>query len=408
MAQGQGSSGSGSGGTGQISSLSFIPALLSNAFFGTGIGLDDGGFTTTGLRDFNAGGKAKGSMSSLMDPFGLNQIIGSNPLLGKRNPFNPNNQGGQGGQGSNPFSSFGGPGGQGGQFGGDLSQLFPQNFPGSDANAGIFESVSGVPGLGDLFGGISKVGRKLPVIGGLFGKDKVSPEDQARQRVASLMGYSTEALGLGRGGALNPFDLLSNVMDLMEPGINPGIAGGLAGIKSGELGQLAGNNALFGEGGLSDTFQEGLSTGFKPDLQPVIDEASRAFFSDIVPQLGQQNVAMQEGVGPFSSDLTGQLTNAGGALASQLGSLEVENQNRAADRRGEFAGLSGLITDQLFNAGPNAGRNMMDLGEQFALQGTRGGRQATMLQLLAGMTPSGPIQASSSQNKSKSAGGGLG
>jgi hypothetical protein len=178
-------------------------------------------------------------------------------------------------------------------------------------------------------------------------------------------------------------------------------------LASGQIGQLAGNDALFGPGGLQQNFKEGLNTGFKPDLQPIIDEATRGFFEDIVPQLGQSNVALQEGVGPFSTDLSGQLTGAGATLASQLGSLEVENQNRAADRRGEFMGLSSLITDQLFNAGPNAGRNMLDLGEQLALQGTVGGRQATLLQLLAGQVPSGPIQSSQSSNRSKTGQGGI-
>jgi hypothetical protein len=133
----------------------------------------------------------------------------------------------------------------------------------------------------------------------------------------------------------------------------------------------------------------------------------RGFFSDIVPQLGQSNVAMQEGVGPFSTDLSGQLTGAGADIASQLGALEVQNQNLAADRRGEFLGLSPLITDAMMNSATNSGRNLMDLGEQFALQGTRGGRQATLLQLLAGQIPAGPIQSSQSQNQSKSAQGGI-
>ena len=221
------------------------------------------------------------------------------------------------------------------------------------------------------------------------------------------MGQSPERLGLGTGGILNPFDLVSNLTDLINPAINPGIAGGLRGIQGGELGQFFGNQLLFGEGGIGATLGEGLETGFKPDLGPVISEASRRFFGEIVPQLGQSNVALQEGVGPFSTDLQSNLLQAGGTLASQLGALEVQNQNLAADRRGEFLGLSPLITNTLFNAPTDAGRNLLDLGEQLALQGTVGGRQATLLQLLAGQIPSGPIQASSSSNQSKSAGGGI-
>ncbi len=57
---GGGDTSSGSAGTGQVSSLSFVPALLANAFFGTGIGLEQGGFTTTGLGDFSARGALTG------------------------------------------------------------------------------------------------------------------------------------------------------------------------------------------------------------------------------------------------------------------------------------------------------------------------------------------------------------
>lgn len=168
-------------------------------------------------------------------------------------------------------------------------------------------------------------------------------------------------------GQLDPFSLVSNLLENVDPNQNPGISGALRALFQGEFGGEAANSLL--RNNIAPSFAEGLETGFKPDLQPVIDEASRAFFSEIVPQLGQNNVALQQGVGPFSSDLNAGLLNAGGALASQLGALEVENQNRAGDRRGELLGLSGLITDQLFNSSVNAGRNRLDLGS-YLLGGT--------------------------------------
>ncbi len=303
---GQKSTSSGSAQTGQTSSLSFVPSLLANAFFGTGIGLSEGGFTSTGAQDFFGGFGSGGQLN-------LDQAAHPTSIV-------------------DPFTNIAGGGGGSGGGGGDQ---------------------------------------------GAF------------------------------GSLLNPTDLVSNLTDLVNPNINPGLAGALAGIQSGELGQLFGNNLLFGQGGVSDVFGEGLETGFKPDLTPVIDEASRRFFGEIVPQLGQSNVALQEGVGPFSTDLQSNLLNAGGTLASQLGALEVQNQNLAGDRRGELLGLSPLISNTLFNAGPDAGRNLLDLGEQFALQGTTGGRQASLLQLLAGQIPAGAVQSSASTNQSKSAGGGI-
>ncbi len=430
MISGGGGSSSGSGSTGQATSLSFVPALLSSAFFGSGIGIDDGGFSMTGLGDFGASGKIRGQgNSSLVDPFGLGQIVGSNPLLGRNNPFSQFNQGGGfggsgqfggGGGGSfggggGTFADFGNFGGQGGGGGGGgdgggggLGGLFGPTPGGTSGSPGLFGAMAGgdLNPLSGMFGGLDSMMSKIPGLGGLFGgKDAQSPEDQALERVSSLMKFSPSALGLGRGGALNPFDLVSNITDLANPNINPGIGAGLQGLLGGQVGgQIA--NALL-TGGVAPTLAEGLETGFKPDLQPVINEASRSFFSEIVPQLGQSNVALQEGVGPFSTDLSSQLTGAGATLASQLGSLEVENQNRAADRRGEFLGLSNLITDQLFNASTNAGRNQLDLGEQLASLGTVGGRQATLLQMLAGINPSGPIQQSSSANRAKNAQGSL-
>jgi hypothetical protein len=386
MVSGGGSSSSGAGSTGQTTSLSFVPALLGNAFFGSGIGINDGGFSITGLGDFNTGGKIKGSKtSSLVDPFGLSQIIGSNPLLGPRNPFSQRN----------PFNQI-----NQGEPGGDLISNFMQRIGGgSGLDTANTEGGNPQP-MGPMRG-------TFDTLSGLFGGglDTPSPEDLARNRIGELQRFSPGALGLGSGGILSPFDLISNLTDLADPGINPGVAGGLEGLLSGQLGGQLANQLLFGD--VAPTLQEGLQTGFKPDLQPIINEASRSFFQDIVPQLGQSNVALQEGVGPFSTDLNRALTGAGATLASQLGALEVENQNRAADRRGEFLGLSNLITDQLFNAGTDAGRNLLNLGEQLALQGTRGGRQSQLLAMLAGIQPGGPIQSSQSENRSKSGQGGI-
>ena len=372
MASGSQSESSGSGQTGQISSLSFIPSLLANAFFGTGIGLAEGGFTSTGLSDFRPGGSGMG-FSSVVDPFGLGQVVGSNPLLSR----------------SNPFSSFGG---GGGTFG----------VPGRDPSSG---PVPGTDRFGDnAVGSIANAGSSF--FGSNLFSSSTSPEDVALNRTKDNLRFSTQSLGLGQGGFLNPGDLVSNLTDLANPASNPGIAGALQSLFGGQLGGQAGNQLLLGN--IAPTFAEGLETGFKPDLQPIIDEASRAFFSDIVPQLGQNNVGLQQGVGPFSSDLNAGLLSAGGALASQLGSLEVENQNRAGDRRGELLGLSSLITDQLFNSSINAGRNQLDLGEQFAQQGTVGGRQATLLSFLNQLMSGSPVQASSSSNQAKATSGGLG
>ena len=413
---GGGASSSKSGGsTGQVGSLSFIPSLLANAFFGTGIGLNDGAFTSTGLNNFGGSGKAKGGISSLVDPFGLGEVVSSNPFLGPNNPFST-------------FDSSGGGFAGTGQFGGSSGGGFwtPQGFV--SGSGGFAQGLSGDPSTGFLSslpnpqgssGGVFNNG-SLPSIfntpfannpafsslaPGLF-KDPVSPQDQALQRTKGLLDFSPTALGLGQGGSLNPNDLISNIMDLLDPAINPGIGAGLQGLQLGQIGQQLSSDLLFGD--VRDTLSEGLQTGLKPDLQPVIDEATRSFFQDIVPQLGQQNVALQEGVGPFSTDLSGQLLQSGSDLQSQLGSLEVQNQNQAADRRLAFEGLAPTITSLIANLPVQTGQGLVNFGEQLALQGTTGGRQATVLQLLSGLQPSGPIQSSSQQSSASQAQGNLG
>ena len=276
-------------GTGATTSLSFVPALLANAFYGTDIGISEGGF----------------------------QILGGDE---------------------------------------DLD------------GAKLFESLKG-------YG---------------FSKSQVAQILGDRERVS--------ALNLGGDSILNPANLVSNITDLANPDINPAISGALRGLGLGEEGIALANQLLGGD--IIPTLQEGLATGFKPDLQPIVDEAKRGFFQDIVPQLGQNNVALQEGVGPFSTDLSGQLLQAGTDLQSRLGGLEVGLQEGAADRRSGILGMSNLFTNQLFNANTDAGRNQLALGEQIAQLGTTGGRQASMLQMLTGQVPSNPIQASSSQQAS--------
>ena len=427
MISGGGQSSKGSGSTGQTTSLSFVPALLSNAFFGSGIGIDDGGFSILGTRDFTGTGKAKKGASALYDPFGLNQILSTNPFSQFTGGGNSAGVGGGvdnfgGNFGGNTFGGVFGPGGAtpGSPFADALngvsnsglssySPLLGLGTPqGSSGGGGALNGILSMGGnpMGDLMAGISSAdptGFMSSIFGG---KKEKSPQEMAQERVASLLGRSPQQLGIqGQQGALNPFGLVSNLLDLADPAINPGIGAGLQGLAAGKIGSQLGNELLFGD--IGPTLQEGLRTGFKPDLEPVIQEAGRRFFGEIVPQLGQQNVAMQEGVGPFSTDLQSSLLTAGTDLSSQLGALEVQNQNLAADRRGEFLGLSPLITDQLLNAPVNAGRNAINLGEQLALSGTRGGRQATLLQLLSGQMPAGPIQGSSSQNSSKGAQGGI-
>ena len=262
-------SGSGSGAPGPLTSLSFIPGLLSSAFFGTGLGLDDGGFRI--------------------------QPEGAHPAV-----------------------------------------------------ANVFEG-----GEGPL------------------------------------------------AGQLDPDTLLGNILDQLSPDFNTGVSGARDFLSQG-LGQ--GSGVIDAAGQATRTLSEGLETGFKPDLQPVIEAANRNFFEEIVPQLGEQNVALQEGVGPFSTDLSSSLLRAGTDLSTDLGALETQLQSQAGQTRASLAGISGTVLNQLGQQPFNLSSGALDAGAQVALEGTAAGRQSQLLQLLTGqINPvQGNQQGGSSSSGSKS------
>ena len=196
--------------------------------------------------------------------------------------------------------------------------------------------------------------------------------------------------------AQDPNSLINHITDLLNPNINTGVgpAQGLMGL--GNLGSLL--TSATGFGNVLSNLDEGLKTGFKPDIQPVIDAATRGFFGQIVPQLGQGNVALKEGVGPFDTDLSSQLLSAGTDLATDLGALETQLQSQAAQTRADLTGISGTLLSQIQNLPFAAGGAALDLGEQLALQGTAGGRQAQLLQLLTGNVPATGSQGQVSEN----------
>lgn len=214
-------------------------------------------------------------------------------------------------------------------------------------------------------------------------------------------GGPSDILG-GQGAQFDPNALFSNLLDLGNPNINQGVGGAQDLLGFGQQGAGAVAGTAFGSA--LPTLQEGLETGFKPDLQPIIDAKQREFFRDIVPGIQQQNVFANEG-GAFGTDVTGQLFNAGKDLSVELGGLETGLQQQAGQTRADLAGVSGTLLGQLQNLPFEGGFGALDLGEQLALQGTSGGRQAQLLQLLSGLDPSQPIQSQAS--KSKSSGGGV-
>lgn len=200
---------------------------------------------------------------------------------------------------------------------------------------------------------------------------------------------------------LDPQDLIKNLFDLADPSFNQGVGGAeeLLGL-AGDVGQRATQSL----GGAFDTLDEGLETGFKADLDPIIQARQRDFFRNIVPGIQEMNVAANEG-GAFGTDVTGQLFDAGKDLSVELGALETGLQTEAGRTRASLAGISGNLLSQLQGIPLLQGGGMLDLGEQLGFQGTAGGRQAMLLQMMSGINPAAPV--TTSENKSKTGGGGI-
>lgn len=213
--------------------------------------------------------------------------------------------------------------------------------------------------------------------------------------------------GFGEGplsGELDPGSLLRNILDQLSPDFNTGVAGARDFLGSaGAIGQ----NVLGTTDQALSTLGEGLETGFKADLDPIIEASKRDLFQNIIPEIGERFNVVNEGIGGFSSDFGGQLVDAGTDLSTNLGALETQLQTQAGQTRSQLAGISGTLLNQLGGQPFNLAQQSMDTGAQLALEGTAAGRQTQLLSLLTGQI--NPVQGSQQGGSSqgKSGGGGI-
>lgn len=139
---------------------------------------------------------------------------------------------------------------------------------------------------------------------------------------------------------------------------------------------IGGGWADYLSGTVDPTMREGLETGFRTDMDPIIAEARRNFrdvtMEDIKQQFGAQT-------GSFSSDFLASANRAGGAMESQLGAMQAQMDEAASNRRAGLLPMAG-IPGELAGLG-------LDLGAQYNLDATSGGRAATLLQMLGGLEP---------------------
>lgn len=131
---------------------------------------------------------------------------------------------------------------------------------------------------------------------------------------------------------------------------------------------------------VSGTLEEGLDTGFRTNMDPIIAEMQRIYRDETMPQIAQQYAGQ---TGSFSTDFLAANSRAGGAMGSQLGALQAQMDEAASNRRASLLPMAGMPAE-LASLG-------LQTGSQFELMGTPGGQQATLLQMLAGLQPTAAI-----------------
>lgn len=133
-------------------------------------------------------------------------------------------------------------------------------------------------------------------------------------------------------------------------------------------------------GKVSGTLEEGITTGFRTDMDPITAEMQRIYREETMPQIAQQYAGQ---TGSFSTDFLAANSRAGGAMGSQLGALQAQMDEAASNRRASLLPMAGMPAE-LASLGLNT-------GSQFELMATPGGQQATLLQMLAGLQPTAAI-----------------
>lgn len=142
---------------------------------------------------------------------------------------------------------------------------------------------------------------------------------------------------------------------------------------------------LFGEA-VVPSFEEMVTTGAPVDVEPLV----RRGMTDVAESLSPLT-------GLYSSDLAGEALRT----ASEL---RVGAEEAAMGRRADALAMSPLV----MGGGATVADQLLGLGEAMNLGTTGAGRAVAMLQLLAGLQPTGAVpRGNVSENSAKSGGGGI-
>ncbi len=136
------------------------------------------------------------------------------------------------------------------------------------------------------------------------------------------------------------FNILRNIL-------NPTASNSLQGDALG-MGQMG--TSAFGDifGSANSAVQEGLDSGFRTDMQPIIEAEKRRFSRETVPGLMEQYAGL---TGGFSSATSSGLANAASDLGISLGSQQAQFDEAANNRRLQSLSVAQSIANLPFDVG---------------------------------------------------------
>ncbi len=146
----------------------------------------------------------------------------------------------------------------------------------------------------------------------------------------------------------------------------------LAPTNRNSLQEFAGAVGEQGIGGFQQAYQsvlgpgtnaisEGLNTGFRTDMSPIVDVERRRFERETVPGLVEQYAGL---TGGFSSDLHNSLANASADLGVTLGSQQAQFDEAANNRRLQALTVGPAAAQAIGSMPFQAGNEMLGLGSQ--------------------------------------------
>jgi len=149
----------------------------------------------------------------------------------------------------------------------------------------------------------------------------------------------------------------------------------------------------------TDAIREALETGFRTDLDPIIEAEKRRFSRETVPGLAEQFAGL---TGGFSSDFQNSLINASSDLGVSLGSQQAQFDEAASNRRFQALSAGPAAASAIAGLPINAAQDTLNLGAQIQEDERQSRPEVQLLRTLSelfGLSPNVAGSAGTSESK---------